>query len=321
MDRWRFLALEGVRWSRPRARPKSLQQVEQFTSAYRQAATELARVRAFSPDKRLAEFIEQAVATSHFAVYRGRRPTAAAVLSAAVFGFPAVVRKHWRYHLVALLLTLLTTGIAYVAVMQNPENFYLFLERDLAGGRDPSASREFLASTLGPQETTADTDIFFSQFLFTHNTQVAFLCFALGILLGLPTLYLLIKNGLMLGAFIALFVSKDLSVPFFAWLLPHAVPEIGSIILCAGAGLMLGHRLLNPGLKSRKDAMRQAAGDASVTAMGCVPLLLLAGLIEGIFRQSDAGTGLRYALFAVMLLGLGSWIAFTRRKVKPEAAA
>lgn len=318
MDRWRFLAMEGVRWSRPMTRPKSLAQVEQFTSAYRQAATELARVRAFSPDKRLAEFIEQSVATAHFAVYRRRRPSAASVLSAAVFGFPAVVRKHWKYHVAALLLTFGAAAIAFWAVTTDPNTYYLFLGRDLAGGRDPSASREFLASTLGPQETSADMDVFFSQFLFTHNTRVAFLCYAMGILLGLPTLYLLIKNGLMLGAFTALFVDKGLAIPYFAWILPHGVPEFGAIILCGGAGLMLGHRLLNPGKRARKEALREAAADASVTALGCVPLLLMAGLIEGIFRQSHASTELRYGLFLLMLVGLGAWIVFTRAKPKQE---
>lgn len=314
MDRWRFLAMEGVRWSRPTTRPKSLAQVEQFTSAYRQAATELARVRAFSPDKRLAEFIEQSVATAHFAVYRRNRPSAARVLAAAVFGFPAVVRRHWKYHLAALVLTMAPALIAFVSVQWNPDNYYLFVGRDLAGGRDFSSSRESLAATLGPQPTSMDMDIFFSQFLFTHNTKVAFLCYSMGILLALPTLYLLAKNGLMLGAFSALFVEKDLAVPYFAWILPHGVPEFGAIILCGGAGLLLGHRVLNPGKMARKDALRQAAADASITALGCVPLLLLAGLIEGIFRQSHAGTALRYALFAALLLGLGAWIALARAR-------
>lgn len=316
MDRWRFLAYEGVRWSRTFARPKSLQQVEQFTSAYRQAATELARVRAFSPDKRLAEFIEQSVATAHFAVYRNRRPKAAIVLSAIVFGFPTLVRKHWRYHLLSLLLVLIPTVIATIAVYNDPDTYFLFVDRGLAGGRDPSASTQSLAETLGEQKTSADVDIFFSQFLFTHNTRVAFLCFAWGIVLGLPTMYMLLKTGLMLGGFTGLFLSRDLGVPYFAWILPHGVPEIGAIVLCGGAGMLLGHRLINPGKRSRKDGLREAATDACLTALGCVPLLLLAGLIEGIFRQSSASTGLRYGLFGVMLLGLGGWIALTRVKTR-----
>lgn len=318
MDRWRFLAHEGVAWSRPMARPKSLQQVEQFTSGYRQAATELARVRAFSPDRRLAEFIEQGVATAHFAVYRTRRARAAAVLGAAVFGFPALVRKHWKYHAVSCALLVISTVAACIAVIQYPDSYYLFVDASLAAGRDPSASTEALAAGLGGDNTSLDQDAFFTSFLFTNNTRVAFLCFAWGVVVGLPTMYLLVKTGLMLGGFTGLFVSRGLGVEYFAWILPHGVPEIGAIILCGGAGLLLGHRLLNPGNLSRKDALKRYGGDAAVTAMGCVPLLALAGLIEGVFRQSHASTLTRYGLFLFMLIGLGLWIVLTRVKTKAE---
>jgi uncharacterized membrane protein SpoIIM required for sporulation len=203
--------------------------------------------------------------------------------------------------------------------MNNPETFYLFIDRDLAGGRDPSASTEFLASGLGGRESSMDEDTGFSGMLFTHNTRVAFMCFAWGIVLGLPTIYLLIKNGLMLGSFVALYVQRGLGVELGAWLLPHGVPEIGAIILCGGAGLALGHRVLNPGRVARSKKLRKTAEDACLMALGCVPLLAIAAVVEGVFRQSYASTEVRYALFAALLIGLGSWIAFAgRRKIATQ---
>lgn len=323
MERWRFLAFEGLTWSKLRARPKNLDSVENFTAAYRRSATELARVRAFSPDRQLADFIESSVATAHFAVYRRKRPKITAVILGAIFTWPEKVRRYWGYHLLSILITLGAATIAFVSVTSAPETYYLFIDRDLAGGRDPDSSAESLRATLGPQASSLSDDVGFSGMLFTHNTRVAFMCFAFGVVLGLPTLYLLIMNGLMLGAFIALFVKKGLAIEFFAWLLPHGVPELGAIFLCGGAGLALGHRMLNPGKRSRKDALRETASDASVTAMGCVPLLALAGLIEGIFRQSTASVPMRYALFALLLVGLNAWIWGVRRKpvAKPAFAA
>lgn len=317
MHRWRYLAMEAVHHSRTLGRPRSLEQVEMFTAAYRQAATELARVRAFSPDKRLAEFIEQSVATAHFAVHRKPRPKLHTVLAAVLTGFPALVRRYWRYHAVSALLVVGTCVLAFLAYMADPNNYYLFIDSGLAGGRDPSASTAYLASTLGEQETSAAEDVAFSQMLFTHNTKVSFFCYAWGIVAGLPTIYLLVKTGLMLGGFTALFVDRGLAVPYFAWILPHGVPEIGAIILCGGAGLLLGHRMINPGGRSRAEAIRRAAIDASYTALGCMPLLFLAGLIEGIFRQSSAGNEARYGVFLLMLFGLGSWLLFTRPR--PQA--
>jgi uncharacterized membrane protein SpoIIM required for sporulation len=312
MERWRFLAHEGLARSRTRARPENIGSVENFTAAYRRSATELARVRAFSPDRQLADYIESSVATAHFAVYKRRRPKVMHAVRGALFHFPGLVRKYWAYHLAAILITAVATTIAYTSVWYDPDTYYLFVGRGLAGGRDPSASTELLRSTLGPQETSPDMDAFFTSMLFTHNTRVAFMCFAFGIILGLPTIYFLIVNGLMLGAFTSLFVQRGLGIEYFAWILPHGVPEFGAIFLCGGAGLALGHRILNPGNRPRSTALRLTAQDACLTALGCVPLLAMAGLIEGVFRQSYASTELRYGLFALMLIGLGTWIAFTR---------
>lgn len=315
--RWRGLAWLGLKYSKTFSRPKSLKEVEDFSATYRRAATELARVRSFSPDAKMAEYIEQAVGVSHYGVYRKERTPLSVILRGLIFAFPNAIRTLWKYHALSLVLTLGAAALAYTAVMLSPDTFYYFIARDLAGGRDPTASREFLASTLQPQPTNALEDFAFSQMLFTHNTKVAFLCFAWGFVLGIPTMYLLIKNGLMLGAFVALFVRADLSVEVMAWLLPHGIPEIGAIILCGGAGMALGHRLLNPGRMSRKDALKFTGGHAAVVAMGCTLLLFMAGIIEGGFRQSYASIFTRYLVAFTVGAVLLAWFlgaSFTEAK-------
>src|SRR5439155_5929461 len=80
----------------------------------------------------------------------------------------------------------------------------------------------------------------FSASLFVHNTRVGLISFAAGILAGVPTLLLVFYNGLTLGVFAWIF-SRDNQWPaFWAWVLPHAVPELLGIILCSTAGLMIG---------------------------------------------------------------------------------
>ena len=317
MDRWRFLAFEGLAWSRVRARPTNLDTVENFTAAYRRSATELARVRAFSPDKRLADFIEQGVANAHFAVYRRKRPSFKSIVEGAIFGIPAATQALWKYHLLSFLILGGCTAVAFIAVIYAPETFYLFVDRGLASGRDPSASREYLAQSLGPQDTDVPTDVIFSTFLFTHNTRVAFMCFSWGVLLGIPTIYLLVKTGLMLGGFLGLFFSKGLGAEAVAWLGPHGVPEIGAIILAGGAGMAIGHTLLNPGKLPRWTALKKVSTTACIVALGCVPLLITAGIIEGSFRQSYASIELRYALMAIMAILCPGWLFFVRRRQSP----
>lgn len=313
MDRWRFLAFEALAWSRTRAKPTNLDAVENFTAAYRRSATELARVRAFSPDKRLADFIEQGVANAHFAVYRHKRPTFRSIVEGAIFGVPEAVRSLWKYHLLSFLLFFGSGLVAYIAVSFAPDSFYIFIDREFAGGRDPYASREFLAQTLGPQDSSLDQELSFSAQLFANNTRVAFMCFAWGAILGVPTIYLLIKNGLMLGAFLAVFFEAGLHVETIAWLGAHGVPELGAIVLAGGAGMAIGHTVLNPGKRSRQEALTDVAKRACIVALGCVPMLIAAGLIEGIFRQSYASIATRYIVIILMIILWGGWLFFVRR--------
>lgn len=310
--RWFWLAEQGSKLSGPFARPHSQREAEEFSAHYRRAATELARVKAFSSDHLHGEYIGQAVATAHYASYRKNIPGITRMGRGFLFGIPALIRRLWMYHAIAVLVLAATTGIAYVSVMGDPDTYYYFVDPGLAQGRDPNASVETLRESLAPADSLGDEHLLFSAFLFTHNTWVAFLCFASGVMLGIPTLYLLMTTGLMLGAFTALFFRAGLSVEYLAWILPHGVPEIGSIILCGGAGLAVGHRVLNPGNKPRLQALADTGGDAALTAFGCMALLFVAGIIEGVFRQSSASIEVRYALFGVLLASLVAWILFVR---------
>lgn len=316
-----MLADQGARLSAWTARPQSQQEAEAFSALFRQGATELARVKAFSPNRRLAESLEQAVATGHFAMHRSERGRWQDALWNLYALVPRLVRKHWAYMAISAALTFIPALIAFVAVQQSPETFYLFVDPDPAAGRDPSASRETLAASLQGGSAALDERAAFASFLFLHNTKVAFFCFALGALLGLPTIYMLVKTGLMLGAFIAIYEPHGLLPEFLAWLLPHAVPEIGAIILCGGSGLMLGHRMLNPGDLPRKVAMPRYAAEACIIALAGAPMLYIAGIIEGVFRESAASIGARYALFTFMALLLGAWLLLAGRKSEAAARA
>jgi uncharacterized membrane protein SpoIIM required for sporulation len=122
------------------------------------------------------------------------------------------------------------------------------------------------------------------------------MAFALGIFGGLPTVFLLFQNGLIVGAFAALYAGRGLSWDLWGWLLPHGVTELLAVILCGAAGLLLAHALVFPGAEPRADALRRRGRQAAEIALGCVGMLFIAGLIEGIFRQTVTSIDVRYAV-------------------------
>ena len=95
--------------------------------------------------------------------------------------------------------------------------------------RPPPSGRARLARLLRPPRTLRPT-----------RAGWIFFAFTLGVLGGVPTVFLLITNGAMLGAFSAMHHDVGVYAEWWAWILPHGITEIGAIFLCGGAGLMLG---------------------------------------------------------------------------------
>jgi uncharacterized membrane protein SpoIIM required for sporulation len=59
------------------------------------------------------------------------------------------------------------------------------------------------------------------------------------------------------------------------------------IFMSGGSGLMIGWAILRPGLMRRRDALAQAARKSVWLLSGAVPLLVVAGLIEGFISPSE----------------------------------
>jgi uncharacterized membrane protein SpoIIM required for sporulation len=146
----------------------------------------------------------------------------------------------------------------------------------------------------------------FATFLFTHNAKVGMLCFALGFAAGVPVVFLLFSTGLQLGAMVALYDSRGLGAEFWAWILPHGVTEIGALCLCGAAGMVIGSAIVFPGRHTRLRNLALHGREVALLAMGAVVMFLVAGLIEGFFRQLVQNVGARWVLATATLL-LWTW--------------
>jgi uncharacterized membrane protein SpoIIM required for sporulation len=153
----------------------------------------------------------------------------------------------------------------------------------------------------------------FSASLFVHNTQVGLLAFASGILAGLPTLVLDFYNGITLGAFVWIFSRDRAWLLFWAWLLPHAIPELLAVILCSAGGLMLAQAVLAPGRQGTAAALRAAARPALQMMFAALPLFITAAGIESFLRQSALSTAARFAAAVIALGAIAGYVWYVRR--------
>ncbi len=221
---------------------------------YRQALSSLSVARAISLDQGLVDYLESLCARAYFFVYGARSRPLERIAGFFVHDWPRAVQGLWRETLVSALLGIAGTLGAFILVSRDPDWFYGFIPQALASGRDPTATTQFLRETLYQQPKAHEALSTLAAFLFTPNAQIAIFAFALGFALCLPTAGLMVFNGCVLGAFLALFASRGLGLQATGWLMIHGVTELFAVTLAGAAGFSIGWAVAFPGERTRLDA-------------------------------------------------------------------
>jgi uncharacterized membrane protein SpoIIM required for sporulation len=312
---WRELEeLLGRAERRGGIRNLTLAQLGRLPMLYFATLSSLSVARNISLDRNLLAYLESLCSRAYLVVYGVRASFWGAIADFFGARLPQAVRAIWAAVALSLLAMLAGTAAGYGLTIADSDWFYSFVDVELAGGRTPTASTESLRSVLfDGEEADVEELSAFSTFLFTHNARIGMLCFALGFALGVPTIFLLIQNGLMLGAFVALYASRGLGVELLGWLLIHGVTELLAIVLCGGAGLMLGYAVAFPGERSRLANLATHGRKSAVVVMGAVFMFLVAGLLEGLGRQLIDDTQTRWSIAGASLLIWAAYFAASGR--------
>jgi uncharacterized membrane protein SpoIIM required for sporulation len=303
---WR--ELEGLVGKVERGGLKTLSADEllRLPSLYRATVSSLSVARSISLDQNVLTYLESIAARAYFVVYGVRTSTLEGVGAFFLRRFPRAVRNA-RWHIFAAALFMFLGGATgFIMTLNNEDWFYTFVPAELAGGRSPGASSEELRAVLyhtggGIKEVLYT----FATFLFTHNAAVAMLAFALGFALGLPAILLMFYNGLTIGALAAIYESRGLSAELWAWLSIHGTTELLAVVLCGGAGIVLGSSVAFPGRYSRLENLKRNGRMSSQIVLGAVVLLFVASLLEGFARQLVVDVTERY------LVAVGALICWT----------
>ena len=272
---------------------------------YRTTLSSLAVARDTSLDRSLILYLEQLSTRAYFQIYGVQTSVWSQLGHFFARGWPQAVQSLWRETLVCALLMLASAVVAFLLVRSDPGWFYGIIPESLASGRDPSASADSLRRTL--YERHDDMLATFATYLFTHNSQIAIFAFALGFAFAVPTILLILYNGLMLGAFFAVFAAKGLAFNLGGWLAIHGTTELFAIAIAGAAGVRIGTAIAFPGRLTRTESAVRAGRSAALAMAGTVIMLAVAGLLEGIGRQTIVDDSSRYMIGGAMLAG---WLAY-----------
>jgi uncharacterized membrane protein SpoIIM required for sporulation len=282
----------------------------------------------------LAEHLQNLALRSYSQIYQGRqRQHWREVTDFYLWELPAIVRQTWLFTATATVIFLLGASIGWWFAWRDPAFLDVVVPdhiRDLVEnegklwmgsivGIEPLASSWIMTNNIAVALTalaggviTGLGGIFIGLVLLMAGGLLAVLGPAGGLLAGLglvlvrfDLLGILWNNGLHIGA-IATFVGQHrLAYPFWAFVFPHGALELPAIFLAGGAGLMLSKALVFPGRYKRLVALKLAGGKAIQIMFGVVPMLVIAGIIEGFFSPNpNILDAFKYLVGLLIFIGL-----------------
>jgi uncharacterized membrane protein SpoIIM required for sporulation len=275
---------------------KALQphEVQALASLYRSVSADLARASTYQVGESLIYRLQSLTSRSYSQIYQGsRRQEWGALVGFYRWGFPAIVRQTLGYTLLATAIFGISALIAWWLAWQDPAFMQLVVPESLIE-KVRDRGELWMGSIVGnaPIESSG---------IMTNNISVCFKAIAGGMVAGLGTVAILVLNGFLIGGVGALVGQNHLAYPFWAFVFPHGALELPAIFLSGGAGLLLARALVMPGPYRRIDALKVYGPQAAQLVYGIVPLLVIAGVVEGFFSPHPWIPALLKYLVGVLL--------------------
>jgi uncharacterized membrane protein SpoIIM required for sporulation len=301
-----FVAAHRAEWDRLEVlvrRSRSLRgpEADELVRLYQRAATHLSIVRSEAPDPALLGRLSTVVAQARSAVTGSHNPAWREFGLFFSQRLPAALYLGWRWWVATALGFIAVSALLAVWVATDPS-----VPPAIAAPEDIQS----LTKPGGEFETyySSNPAASFAAGVWTNNAWVAAGCLMLGVLFGLPVIIALWLNALNLGVSAGLMAAAGRTDVFLGLIVPHGLLELTAVFVAAGIGLRLGWTVIDPGGRTRAEALAQEGRSVVAVALGLACVLFVSGVIEAFVTPSGLPTWARVGIGVVVEIAFLAYV-------------
>jgi uncharacterized membrane protein SpoIIM required for sporulation len=270
---------------------------DKLNELFVQITDDLSYSRTFYPNRSVRVYLNGLAQRIFFKIYSSRRSPARRLVSFWVDELPQLMYEARS----ALRLSFAVFVLAFLIGMVSSAYDSEFL-RLILGDSYVDMTKENIESG-DPMAVYKQKGAFgMSVGITFNNIFVAFLTFVMGAFFTIGSIAILIRNGIMLGAFQYFFIEQGLFWDSFLTVWIHGTLEISAIIIAGAAGITMGKGLAFPGTYTRAKAFQQSARRGIKIMAGIVPIFIIAGFIEGYLTRHTETPDLLRGMFILVCL-------------------
>lgn len=277
-----------------------------YSKLFIQITDDLSYARTFYGNRSVRVYLNNLAQSIFLKVFNRKKKKKSVFRNFWMEELPSIMYYHRKEFLISFVVVVLAILIGLLTYQHDPSfankilgDEYLEMTAKNIAKKDPMA--------VYKQSNPIEMFIM----IVSNNLMVDVLTFFSGLILSIGSIFVLIRNGLMLAAFQYYFIERDLFRESFLAVWLHGTLEISAMIICGAAGIVLGKGLVFPGTYSRTQAFFSSAQRATKIFFSALPITFVAGIIESFLtRYTNAPDILRLGLIVSSLLFILSYYVY-----------
>jgi uncharacterized membrane protein SpoIIM required for sporulation len=248
---------------------------DELAESFISITDDLAYAKTFYPKSNTTKYLNGLASTFHQSIYKNRKEKSNRFITFWQVELPMIFYKHRRVILYSFLFFLVFGLMGWLSAKYDSTFVRVVLGDDYVNMTNDNIAK---GDPMGVYKTGNSWLMFWE--IGSNNVMVMLLCFVLGIIFTVGSVYELMRNGIMLGSFQYYFFSKGFGWQAVLAVWTHGTLEISCIILSGAAGMIMGNSFLFPRTYNRWVSLRMGALDGLKIAIGIVPIILTAAVFE-----------------------------------------